>query len=236
MKMETLHLDNNLLNGEIPLWLFDMKGLKHLFIGSNNLTWNNKAKMVPTCMVYELNMRSCGLAVEIPNWISTQKTLGTLDLSENQLEGMFPQWLIEMDVADIFLLGNNLTGSLPSCLFNSKNLSFLFLSRNNFYGELPNNIGNASGIIILMLDGNKFSGKVPESISNMYSLSLLDLSDNKFSSDTLPDFSSFNFLEITDLSSNEFSGEIQQAFPKKLKFSHWERISFLGTCLEILLI
>jgi hypothetical protein len=49
-------------------------------------------------MLSGLSMKSCGLAGEIPDWISTQKTLETLDLSENQLEGMFPLWLAEMNL------------------------------------------------------------------------------------------------------------------------------------------
>jgi hypothetical protein len=69
-------------------------------------------------------MRSCGLTGEIPDWISTQKTLGTLDLSENQLEGTFPVWLAEMNVESIVLSDNNLKGSLPPSLFNHTNLKF----------------------------------------------------------------------------------------------------------------
>ncbi|XP_065626914.1 receptor-like protein 46 [Quercus suber] len=121
-KLEKLHLESNLLVGDIPSRLFIIKGLKSLLLGGNNLTWNNNAKMVPKFTLSELSMRSCGLTGEIPGWISTQKTLEILDLSENQLEGMFPQWLAEMEVGTIILSDNNLTGPLPPRLFNSQKL------------------------------------------------------------------------------------------------------------------
>ncbi|GMY16219.1 receptor-like protein 46 [Fagus crenata] len=142
-------------------------------------------------MLSGFSINSCGSGGEIPDWISSQKRLGFLDLGGNQLEGVFPQWVAEMEVTSIILSDNNLIGSLPSRLFNSQNLSVLILSHNNFYGELPDNIG-----------------KVPESISNIYDLMFLDLSNNRFSGNTLPDFRSSGQLEVIDLSSNEFSGEI----------------------------
>ena len=150
------------------------------FLEGNNLIWNNNAKIVPTCMLLQLSMKSCGLKAEIPYWISMHKTLKFLDLSENQLEGMFPQSLADMEVGVLILSDNSLMGSLPSSLFNSQNLADLSLARNNFSRELPDNIGNAIGLEILMLGRNKFSGKVPESISKIVFLRLLDLSSNKF--------------------------------------------------------
>ena len=56
------------------------------------------------------------------------KTLKFLDLSENQLEGMFPQWLADMEVGVLILSNNSLMGSLPSSLFDSQNLAVLSLA------------------------------------------------------------------------------------------------------------
>ena len=128
VRLETLQLENNLLSGKIPSWLFNIKGMKHLFLGGNNLISNSDAKIEPTCVLSQLCMKSCGLAGEITYWISKLKTLDFLDLSENKLEGIFPQWLAEMKVGSIIMLDNNLTGSLPPCLFNSKSLPILSLS------------------------------------------------------------------------------------------------------------
>ncbi|RVX12856.1 Serine/threonine-protein kinase BRI1-like 1 [Vitis vinifera] len=57
--------------------------------------------------------------------------------AENELQGTFPQWLAEMEVAYIILPDNRLIGSLPHALFHSHGLWLLALSKNNFSGELP---------------------------------------------------------------------------------------------------
>ncbi|XP_023922291.1 receptor-like protein 46 [Quercus suber] len=175
--------------GSIPSQLFQLRYLKYLDMGSNNFH---------------------DIPKEIGN-MTESRHLEFLDLSENQLEGMFPQWLAEMEVVSIILSGNNLTGSLPPFLFNSINLNILSLSRNNFYGELPSNIGNATYLLNLMLNDNNFSGKIPDSISNLHFM-ILDLSNNKFSGNSLPDFSSNMLPQIIDLSSNDLSGEISTNF------------------------
>ncbi|KAK3022750.1 hypothetical protein RJ639_045615 [Escallonia herrerae] len=60
-KLETLELEKNMLSREIPSWLFRKKALKNLFLGGNNLTWNNNLKIVPKCMLSKLSLKSCGL-------------------------------------------------------------------------------------------------------------------------------------------------------------------------------
>ena len=62
----TQELENNLLTGEIPSWLFNINGLEDLFLEGNNLIWNNNAKIVPTCMLLQLSMKSCGLKAKNP--------------------------------------------------------------------------------------------------------------------------------------------------------------------------
>ncbi|GMY19436.1 LRR receptor-like serine/threonine-protein kinase GSO2 [Fagus crenata] len=90
-----------MLTGEIPSGLFNIKGLKHLTLNGNSLTWNKNEKIVPKCMLSDFSMNSCGSGGEIPDWISSQKRLDYLDLGGNQLEGVFPQWLAEMQVTSI---------------------------------------------------------------------------------------------------------------------------------------
>ncbi|XP_030928124.1 receptor-like protein 46 [Quercus lobata] len=186
----SLDLGSNDFFGFIPSQLFQLRYLQYLDMSSNNFH---------------------DIPKEIGN-MTELRHLQFLDLSKNHLEGMFPQWLAEMEVGFIILSGNKLTGSLPPSLFNSTYLNILSLSQNKFYGQLPSNIGNATYLMSLMLNDNNFSGKIPESISNLRTLTLLDLSKNKFSGNSLPDFSSNIWPQIIDLSSNEFSGEISTNF------------------------
>ena len=185
----SLDLGSNDFFGSIPSQLFQLRYLQYLDMSSNNFH---------------------DIPKEIGN-MTELRHLEFLDLSKNHLEGMFPQWLAEMEVAFIILSDNNLTSSLPPFLFNSINLNVLSLSRNNFYGQLPSNIGNATSLMSLVLNDNNFSGKIPDSITNLR-FTILDLSNNKFSGNSLPDFSSNMLPQVIDLSSNELSGEISTNF------------------------
>ena len=141
------------------------------------------------------------------------KRLDILDLSDNQLQGTLPQWLVEMGLRGILLSDNELKGSLPPLLFSRvRPIRVIDLSRNNFFGELPEIIGNARSLNILMLAGNNFSGPIPQSIAEIPHLLLLDLSKNRFSGNTFPVFDPKGWLTYVDLSSNEFSGEVPMTF------------------------
>ena len=151
------------------------------------------------------------------------KRLDILDLSDNQLQGTLPQWLVEIGLRGIILSDNELTGSLPPLLFSRvRPIRVIDLSRNNFFGELPEIIGNARSLNILMLAGNNFSGPIPQSIAEIPHLLLLDLSENRFSGNTFPVFDPKGWLTYVDLSSNEFSGEVP------ITFSQATRVLALG--------
>ncbi|KAL6341187.1 hypothetical protein AAG906_032303 [Vitis piasezkii] len=198
-KLEILDLENNSLTGEIPSWLFDLNGLEDLFLGGNHLT----------SMLHQLSTKSCGLAGEIPHWIFTLKRLVSLVLSENQLQGEFPQWLVEMKLLGEILSDDELRGSLSTCLFSQSRLLMLALSRNHFFGELPENIGDAKELRILMLAGNNFSGLIPPSISQ------------------IPELVWFGPV-WKQIIWQRFPSSFQPHFLKKSKFLHWVETSFLG--------
>ncbi|KAL4559681.1 hypothetical protein LXL04_031824 [Taraxacum kok-saghyz] len=216
-KLETLRVEENKLSGVIPTWLFNVRTLKHLFIGGsgNNLIWNNKAKIVPMCSLEQISMTSCGISGQIPEWIASQINLHFLDLRVNNLTGSFPDWLAKMNISGIVLSDNKLTGLIPPRLFESTSLEFLALSRNNFSGELPGNIGHAGAMTALMLSGNNFFGQIPRSMSNMHRLHVLDLSRNKLSGDSFPNFEKTPLLYV-DISYNDFFGQIPLSFSTEI--------------------
>ncbi|KAJ9556519.1 hypothetical protein OSB04_011133 [Centaurea solstitialis] len=230
-KLQELRLESNKLTGEIPIGLFQIRTLESLFIGGkgNKLIWNNKAKIVPRGNLTSLSMPYCGMSGQIPEWISSATSLKLLDLSGNQLEGRFPNWLAKMDLETIILSDNKLSGSIPPRLFESQSLEILQLSKNNFSGELPENIGNAKGVWILMLSKNNFSGRIPKSMSKMHNLGLLDLSRNKLSGDTFPIFTDNPDHYYLDLSYNEFFGKIPTALSRETQYIYLGGNKFSGS-------
>ncbi|PON34739.1 LRR domain containing protein [Trema orientale] len=111
--------------------------------------------------------------------------------------------LIFLDLSD-----NRLSGELPNCWMQFKNLSFLNLANNHFSGKLPASLGYLPQIGVLHLCNNKFYGEMP-SFQNCKYLSLLDLGENRISG-KLPEWlvQSREYLVVLRLSSNESSGSI----------------------------
>ncbi|RVX13045.1 LRR receptor-like serine/threonine-protein kinase GSO1 [Vitis vinifera] len=161
------------------------------------------------------------------------KTVNFLDLSKNELQGSFPQWLAEIKVEYMILSDNKLSGSLPPALFQSSRLFVLALSRNNFSGELPYNIGDAKTLYILMkqvfwglalnltklrnlqrleLQDNYISGELPNFLFHISHLQVLILRNNSLQGLIPKTISNLKYLQILDLSSNNLTGEIPIGF------------------------
>tara|TARA_Y100000591_G_scaffold317476_1_gene327229 strand:+ start:784 stop:1110 length:327 start_codon:yes stop_codon:yes gene_type:complete len=67
--------------------------------------------------------------------------LERLWLVDNQLTGSIPPEIGNLnDLTSLYLRNNQLTGSIPSEISNLINLNTLFLSSNNLTGLIPNNI------------------------------------------------------------------------------------------------
>ncbi|KAH9722894.1 hypothetical protein KPL70_006887 [Citrus sinensis] len=113
----------------------------------------------------------------------------------------------------INLVGNQLTGHLPSTLSVSlPNLKWLALGMNKLR-TIPNSITNASELTLLELGKNSFSGLVPNTFGNLRFLSLLDLGNNYLttrSSTTewsfLSSLTNCIYLKVLGLPSNQLSG------------------------------
>ncbi|KAJ0714023.1 putative non-specific serine/threonine protein kinase [Helianthus annuus] len=223
-KLVAIFLHDNMLSGEIPTWFLEFRSLKALHIGGkgSNFIWNNNAKILPRCNLVELSMPYCGISGQIPEWVSSHNDLVFLDLIGNQLEGRLPDWLAERNFEVISLSGNNLSGSIPSRIFDNTHLLFLDFSQNNFSGELPPNIGNAKSVNAIVLSENNFSGQLPSSISMIDTLEYLDLSKNRFFGDNLHALGDKSNLILLDLSYNNFSCNIPSKFPK------WIQRLYLG--------
>jgi hypothetical protein len=81
-------------------------------------------------------------------------------------------------VAGLSLLGNQLSGPIPSELGNLANLQALSLDGNQLSGSIPSELGNLANLEWLYLRDNQFSGCVP--------VKLLDMTSNDVASLGLP--------------------------------------------------
>ncbi|XVF84593.1 hypothetical protein PTKIN_Ptkin17bG0049700 [Pterospermum kingtungense] len=180
-KLTILYLSNNQIHGVVPNWLwkttlswFDLSSndiyfSKQFPSGDANSSFSNESHN--SSFIFPqlefLRLRSCNLT-EFPEFIKTQDKLVTLDLSQNQIHGVVPNWLWKTTLSRLDLSSNAIyfpkqfpSGNANSSFSNeSHNSSFifpqlLFLSlRSCNLTEFPEFIKTQDKLVILDISSN----------------------------------------------------------------------------------
>ncbi|XP_074284270.1 receptor-like protein EIX2 [Silene latifolia] len=220
-----LHLNDNMLSGEIPSCFNDLTNLKVLDIGGNQLSG------------------------KVLKWFSAEKfrELQIFRLRGNKFSGTIPRQICYLPHLQIMDLGHNhFTGYIPPCLSNltsmtspnasqmtetnvasetydvseviqgidytyTSTLQYLMdidLSSNNLVGSIPFDITKISGLLSLNLSHNQLSGIIPVNIGGLKSLESLDLSNNKLRGSIPTSIGELYMLSHLNLSYNNLSGPI----------------------------
>ncbi|CAL5440156.1 unnamed protein product [Camellia sinensis] len=188
-----------------------------------------KVFVLPNC---NLNKRSG----DFPKFLLHQNTLSFIDLSHNNLEGSFPNWLLvnNTKLEYLSLRNNSFVGEFHlSPYYNSYTcwmdvsdnqlighiqlnmgemvpyLIHINLSRNAFGGSIPSSIGKMRILEVLDLSSNNLSGEVPKQlVRNCRSLRSLALSNNKFHGQMFSDDFKLTQIEYLRLNDNQFTGPL----------------------------
>ncbi|KAF8036207.1 hypothetical protein BT93_C2036 [Corymbia citriodora subsp. variegata] len=141
-----------------------------------------------------------------------------LDLSQNSMNSSIPPWfqnfskLEHLDVSD-----NDLQGIFPTIILeNSQRLKFLDVSSNRMEGELLKNSSIFCNLQVLKLSSNKFSGRIFDTKDGALNcgrsnLKIVDVYNNNFSGHLPNQFGNFKDLQFLDFSQNSISGPILDA-------------------------
>ncbi|CAN1168366.1 Receptor-like protein 53 [Linum perenne] len=260
--LETLDLSNNQLQGPIPRSIFELPSLRVLFLSSNrfrgsvqlswihtlqNLTWldlsynnltvdaniNNSSPLSTFPQLEYLYIRSCNLRT-FPE-LGNLSELSELDLSDNNINGVVPRWimesttLVQLNLSHNNLVGfelhrfsfsrlqlldkhdNQLEGNFPSI----PSSSYVDFSHNNrLTGIIPTSICNHAGLEVVDFSNNYLNGTIPSCLSkDLNELSVLDLRRNMLSGNILNTFQVSCALQTLDLSNNQLEG----IFPESLE-------------------
>nr|ACS49648.1 NBS-LRR disease resistance protein family-2 [Oryza coarctata] len=167
------HLDlaGNNLTGPIPL--IENSSLSELILRSNKLRGQiPKLHRNISVLDISINFLSGPLPIDIgsPN-------LHALILSSSYLIGQIQESICESPQYMLILgLSNNfLEGAFPQC-FQMQSLAFLLLCHNSFSGKLSSFLRNSSVINYVDLSWNKFSGTLPQWIEQMSTSQILKIS------------------------------------------------------------
>jgi Leucine-rich repeat (LRR) protein len=232
VRLYVLDISFNNLSGNVESKIFSkLKSIRSVDLSHNPLlslnTFTNATNILPN--IYSLHLSSSNLS-EIPHFLRTAEYLGRLDLSNNQIKGNIPTWLLEVGKESLNYLNlsyNSLTsiGHLPwknlmilDLRFNllqgplpvpPLETFFFSVSKNDLTGEIPSLICNLNSLEYLDLSYNHLSNMIPPCLGNL-SDSLIDLDlQNNHLNGTIPTmFSKGNYLRSLKLNGNQLEGSL----------------------------
>ncbi|KAI3773433.1 hypothetical protein L1987_47962 [Smallanthus sonchifolius] len=171
----------------------------------------------------------------LPGFLLMQNKLHILDMSQNSMQGQFPNWLIENNtMLEVLNLRNNLFSGTIMLSHTNQNIRLLDISGNLMTGVIPRLIQKfLPGITHLNLSGNSFDGLIPSSIGDLGELNILDLSHNKFCGEIPIGLLTNNsqWLDTLKLSNNILHGEVFSGNLSidKISYLHLDSNCFTGS-------
>jgi len=233
-KLELIDLSSNSLQGPIPVSIFRLEGLRFLQLSTNNFSGTIALDMIQRLqslhtlglshnelsvditfiddhdnssfpsMKYLL-LGSCNLG-KIPGFLRNHPQLHALDLSNNQIHGIIPNWIWRFDSLVYLNLSNNFFRKMegPFDDLDSK-LYILDLHSNQLHGSIPT---FTKYVVHLDYSSNKFSSSPPDLDNYIPFVYFLSISNNHFQGKIHEAFCNFSYLRLLDLSYNSFKGFI----------------------------
>ncbi|KAM7477853.1 hypothetical protein LguiA_026066 [Lonicera macranthoides] len=231
--LDTLELQGNKLEGEIPSSFFDLKRLNILSLSFNNLngtiqlenvqklvnlttldlsynnlsikTGGNHSGLHPFPKFSALGLASCKLR-NFPD-LKNQTQLFDLDLSDNQIGGEIPNWIWKVGNGSLRYL--NLSLNFLENLqepYVIPSLTYLDLHSNHLRGKLPLPPDTA---LYVDYSSNYFSSSIPVGIgNNICSASLFSVANNNLTGTIPISICNASYLKVLDMSNNSLSGPI----------------------------
>ncbi|PHT54319.1 hypothetical protein CQW23_08781 [Capsicum baccatum] len=219
--LKHLHLSDNQLEGEIPLYITNASKLEALDLAGNFLTGtipNNLGNLreLRSLLLHHNHLTNEPREHELRffNSLVDCRMLHYLLLGSNLLNGVLPNSIGNLSsTIEILYIGDaHLNGLIPPGIGNMSGLTTLVLQFNNLMGNIPPEIGKLRQLQGLFLPNNKFQGHIPEAVCHLSNLVQLSLGDNELVGLIPSCIGNLSMLQQLYLGSNRFSSK----FPSSL--------------------
>ncbi|XP_062080035.1 receptor-like protein EIX2 [Humulus lupulus] len=231
--LELLFVSSNSLVGVISeVNLIKYPKLKRLSFSHNSaLRLKFNSNWVPI-QWQTIELASCKLGPQFPSWLQTQSQLSHLDISDNDISSVVPNWFsnISSGLSYLNMSFNLLYSTLPHFPLIGAGIE-VDLSFNQFHGSIPSSLSNASYVYLsdnnftscsfflceakdaatyfLDMSNNQLFGSLPDCWGNFNShLNFLKLDYNDFSREIPSSIGSLTNIQSLQLGNNNFSGAL----------------------------
>ena len=167
--LQILRVRSNMFSGRIPKNLTCLESLVYLDLARNNISGSIPWSLSNLKAMRVVSQKDAKYDLE------ESITVTTKDQTRDYTYGIYMQ-LVNLDLSC-----NSLTGQIPEEIRLLIGLTNLNLSSNQLIGKIPDQIENLKQLESLDLSYNELSGGIPSSLSDLTSLSHLNLSYNNLS-------------------------------------------------------
>ncbi|KAK4591141.1 hypothetical protein RGQ29_021366 [Quercus rubra] len=204
----------------IPLWIGEMTNLLVLRLRSSEFKGYIPPQICQLSSLRVLDLANNSLSGSIPNCL---KDISAMALPDSyDISFSFTYWDIYTSYVENVQLGPK--GKEMEYEENLKLVKLVDLSSNNLSGSIPTEIWDLSELHFLNLSRNHLMGKILEKIGSMKELESVDLSRNHLSGEIPPSMSNLTFLSLLDLSYNNLSGRI----PSSTQLQSFDALRYIG--------
>ncbi|KAK4438741.1 Receptor-like protein kinase HSL1 [Sesamum alatum] len=208
IRLKNLDVSNNGLTGQIPSQISRLRSIVQMELYNNSFSGTLPAGWFNLTELRRFDASMNMLTGMIPDELC-ELPLESLNLYENQLEGLIPESIAgSPNLYELKLFGNRLTGSLPSELGKNSGLQTLDVSDSNLSGQIPEFLCQNGALEELVLLNNAFSGPIPANLAKCQTLRRVRLSSNRLYGEVPAELWGLPQVYLLDLYGNAFSGNI----------------------------
>ncbi|GKV08993.1 hypothetical protein SLEP1_g20559 [Rubroshorea leprosula] len=221
--LEVVDISHNFLEGTLSeKHFFNLTKLLSFIANGNPLILKVDPAWIPPFQIQELSLRSWHLGPQFPHWLSSQKHLQFLDISNSRISCILPSCFLNLSpyLTYLNLAHNQVHGLLPiissfnnplSQIFSS--LHYLDLSNNFLSGSLFNFLCHGANetmnqMYFLNLGNNFLSEELPNCWFKWPNLEVIVLDNNRFIGKIPSSIGTLQYLESLHFRKNNLSGEI----------------------------